>query len=221
MAIRIDLTGNVYGKLTVISYSKKDKHGVSYWLCRCECGVEKVCNSMTMKAGRTVSCGCVGKINRDIGRAKLITKRTTHGKSGTREHHIWQNMIYRCENENCRQFKNYGERGIKVCDEWRWSFEAFLEDMGELPTQEHSIDRIDNDGNYEPENCQWSTKREQSNNRRNNRILEYNGQSLTMQQWADKIGMNKITIHARLSAGWSVAKAIETPIDEKKRRKAK
>lgn len=202
-----DETGNVYGKLTVLGYagkSIKSKAG-SYWRCRCECGNELDVVGSTLRNGKTRSCsaGC-GK--------------TTHGMRGTPEYQCWQDMRSRCHNPEDPGFINYGGRGIYVVEEWRNSFSQFLADMGLKPAGNRiSIGRIDNDGPYCPANCRWETQEQQHNNKRTSRHLTYDGITLTVTQWARRIGMHPNTLSNRILSGWSVASAITTPTFRKYR----
>ncbi len=206
-----DLTGDVYGKLTVLRFAGQNKHGISLWLCQCECGTEKVVNSMGMRAGKIKSCGCHRAAALKAGREALVASITTHGKSKTREHHIWQNMIYRCHTASCAAFPRYGGRGIKVCQRWLDSFEAFLADVGPLPSPKHSLDRYpDNDGDYRPGNVRWATKKEQAYNRRDNRPLFYKGTTRALCEWATLFNIHKATLHGRLRRGWTIAETLET-----------
>ena len=221
MAIRFDLTGQEFERLTVLEYAGQDKHGVSLWICRCTCGVVKVINSMGLKAKKVKSCGCHRAEQLRAGREGLVKQRTRHGRSRTTEHHIWANILYRCQKETSRQYPDYGGRGIKVCERWQGEdgFINFLADMGPRPSPQHTIDRINNDGNYEPGNCRWATKKEQARNRRDNLILEYRGKRKTMIEWCEIKGINKITLWGRLAKGWSVDDALDTPIDVRFRKK--
>ncbi len=161
MSKHAELTGLVFGRYTVLSYAGRDKTYNSKWLCRCQCGVEKVVYALALKGGDTVSCGCYGAENS----SKL---KTTHGQSHgkrTKEYVIWMGMRQRCNNPNFHHYHNYGGRGISVCERWNNSFQNFFEDMGRCP-EGKSIDRIDNFGNYELSNCKWSTPKEQAQNRR-------------------------------------------------------
>lgn len=133
-----------------------------------------------------------------------------HGMSQHPLWSVWRGMKERCLDENNKRFSDYGGRGIKICQRWLDSFQAFVEDMGDRPAG-HQLDRIDNDGNYEPGNCKWSTRSEQMLNRRNNHILEYRGERLTVSQWSEKLGMTFTALATRIRRGWTVEEAIETP----------
>jgi hypothetical protein len=201
-----DETGNVYGKLTVLGYAGKSlkSHKGAYWNCRCECGVELVVVGVTLRNGATRSCSAGCGI-------------TTHGHTTnaasrrSREYGCWQDMKARCYKPNHQLFKNYGARQISVCVRWLESFENFFEDMGPKPFPEASIGRIDNDGNYEPSNVRWETYEQQHNNKRTSHYLTHDGITLTIAQWARRIGMHPNTLSERLSKGWSVEKALTTP----------
>ena len=139
----------------------------------------------------------------------------THGLSGTPEYYAWIDMKRRCFNLNRKNYPDYGGRGIGVCDRWLNSVENFLADMGSRPTAKHSLDRIDNDGDYSAENCKWSTRVEQENNKRNNHLITIDDVTLTITQWEKKMGYGKNVIFMRLNLGWSDYDAVMTPIDGK------
>lgn len=196
----VNLTGNKYNYLTVISYTENSR-----WLCKCVCGKEKIICGHHLKARRTQSCGCLHKENA----AKI---NFLHGKSNTAENLAWKNIKQRCLNPKNKHYKNYGGRGITICDRWRDSFENFLEDMGERPSPKHSIDRIDNNQGYYKENCKWSTKSEQNSNKRNSNNAIYKDKRTTLVSLAKEYNIKKSTLNNRLHLGWSLEKAIETPV---------
>lgn len=170
-------------------------------LCRCDCGVEKRIRIDHLKSGAVISCGCIGKKNSALAKIK-------HGMSNTRVFKIWAGILDRCKNDRSG---NYGKRGIQVCERWN-TFENFYDDMGNPPTNKHSIDRIDVNGNYEPGNCRWATPQEQNTNKRNNTILLLNGERKTISEWSKSTGIKPSTICVRLYAlGWSVEKALTVP----------
>lgn len=156
------LVGMKFGRLIVFSFSRRDK-SIYFWNCRCDCGNEKEVRADSLKSGRSQSCGCLRK-------ERVIETQTKHnntkGHNKTPEYNSWAAMKARCYNQNFKQFPDYGGRGVIVCDRWKDSFEDFLIDMGEKPTPNHSIDRIDVNGNYEPENCRWTDRTSQQRNQR-------------------------------------------------------
>ena len=135
-----------------------------------------------------------------------------HGKAGSTEWDAWRMMRYRCENSGHPYYHHYGGRGIRVCKRWRESFAYFYADMGPKPTPKHSLDRIDNDGPYSPENCRWATATMQHRNTRTNKLLTYRGETLCVAAWAERLGIKKGTLYSRLHQGWSVEKALTTPV---------
>jgi hypothetical protein len=203
----IDRTGVKYGRLTAIELAPKPK-GESRvkWVCKCDCGsVVTVC-SLRLGCGQTQSCGCLCK-------ERTSQAKKTHGCSGggSSEYGVWLNMKSRCTHKSVDSYHLYGGRGIKVCDRWLNSFENFLEDMGPRPSKNHSIERKDSNGNYEPGNCKWADRFEQANNKRNNRPITHNGETLNLFQWAHKYKIHPKRLHARLKSGWSMERAL-TPV---------
>lgn len=195
--------GQTFGSLTVTARYGAPRS--SQWECTCVCGATVVCRIGNLRQKRGTACGCALRL-----RGK--NRETTHGRSRSREYGCWGDMITRCTNPKTKSFARYGARGIAVCDKWL-QFDGFFEDMGAAPSPEHSIDRIDNDGPYSPENCRWATRQEQANNKSNNRILTFNGESAPMSEWARRSGISADTIERRLNKlGWDTDKAISTPV---------
>jgi hypothetical protein len=211
-----NLTGLSFGRWTVVAYRGRHKSRPTSWLCRCECGTERIVISSSLVAvSGTQSCGCFQK-------EQLASRMLTHGYSSAAEHMAWASLKDRCHNEKSSSYDGYGGRGISVCDRWRDSFENFLADMGERPSKEHSIDRKDNDGNYEPDNCRWATKKEQGRNRRSNRILTFNNKTQTLIEWSEELGISSAVIRQRIKAsGWSIEEALTTPARQYKKRSSK
>lgn len=206
----IDLTGQRFGFLRALELAGRDpKRGQVIWKCVCDCGREHFAKSSKLRYGSVRSCGC--KHRELIGAA---TRK--HGRSGTSEFVVWSGMLARCFNENQSRYHMYGGRGITVCERWRRDFAAFLADMGPRPSPQHSIDRIDNDGNYEPSNCRWVTQEVQANNTRSNASVSYNGRTQTIAQWSRETGIGSSTICLRLKLGWEVERVLTQPVDTRR-----
>ena len=192
----VEVAGTKYGNWTLVS---RIRAGV--WLMRCDCGVERERNIHHVRR-RKSACRCVP------------------GRKYNAERLAWNGMNARCHNPKCAGFKDYGERGIKVCDRWRGDshhpgngFANFLADMGRRPTSKHSIDRKNNDGDYEPGNCRWATLEEQGANRRNSRKLTLNGVTRNASEWSKLVGVSQAALSVRLDRlGWSVERALTTPL---------
>lgn len=210
-----DLTGQRFGRLTVLYESPERLGGFACWVCKCDCGnITKPIRSNNLKSGTTKSCGC-------LSRETTQKRSLKHGCSNSKIYRAWENIKTRCLNNNSDDFKNYGARGIKICKEWESNFQAFYDWSMSHGYEEHlTIDRIDVNGNYCPENCRWSTMKEQQRNRRNNRIITAFGESLTMSQWSEKTGIPTQILYMRLKSGWSVERALTTKV-RKCRRKRK
>lgn len=198
MPPKLDLIGQKFVRLTVISEASNSKSGRTQWNCICDCGKEKIVPTKWLRNGQAVSCGCY---NRE--------KSTKHGMCQTRTYKIWAGMISRCTNPQNSRWKRYGGRGITVCNKWL-EFESFYKDMGEAPVN-CTLDRVNNDKGYSPENCRWTTPKVQSNNRENNRRITCNSETKTLSEWAEQTGLSKTVIANRLKNGWSVDDALSVP----------
>ena len=199
-----DLTGRRFGILTVLRYAGRDRGRALYWVCRCECGRERPIRGRHLLTASIASCGCVS-------RAIAAAKATIHGRSKTPEYGVWRAMKQRCFNPKDRMFSSYGGRGITVCERWKGpdGFVNFLDDMGERPSAAHSLDRIDNDGPYSPENCRWATDSEQQSNRRNCRKLTHDGVTLTIAEWSRRTGIPDAVLRQRIrKLKWPTARAL-------------
>lgn len=201
----LDLTGRKFAYLTVLERDLSKKNG-TYWICMCDCGNIKSVRSDHLRKNLVKSCGCHN--------SKISSKNnSTHHDSKTRLYNIWCSMKGRCNNSNNDAYSNYGGRGIKVCDEWNDSFESFKEWANSSGyTDKLTIDRIDNDGNYCPENCKWSTYSEQANNRRSSNIIYIGLSKGTLSQWLKIYSMSHGVFYSRINAGWTVESAITTPV---------
>ena len=208
MPRHIDLTGLRFGKLVVLRRAENRKGRVC-WECECECGRKLVTRGDNLTSGRTQSCGC-------YNRARSSSAHTRHGESDTRIYNIWRKMKSRCATKIGRTFKDYGGRGITVCQEWLDSFEAFRDWALENGYRDDlTIDRKNNDGDYCPENCRWITNQEQQNNRRDNHLLEYKGETHTITEWARKQGISENALVHRIQRGWDIERALLTPTAKK------
>lgn len=215
MGAFIDLTGKKFNHFTVIERAEDrvypNGRRVIMWKCQCDCGNEKICivTANNLTRGHTKSCGHTKKGNRNGNK---------HGLSHTPIYKEWAHMKQRCHDPNHISYKWYGGRTSKpiiVCDRWENSVENFFKDVSKLPhfgEVGYTLDRIDVNGDYEPNNVRWATQKQQSNNKRNNRLITYNGKNQTISQWADEFGINYQTICSRLKRGWDIEKVLTTPI---------
>jgi hypothetical protein len=185
------------------------------WVCVCDCGRQCSVLGYNLRNGHTRSCGGCGKSAKDSNGMYC----RTHGASDTLEYNTWNNMIQRCKSANSETRPHHAGRGIKVCVRWL-SFANFLEDMGPRPSIKHQLDRYPNqDGDYEPGNCRWATPTEQLRNTSRNRILEFRGESHCVSEWAAILGINRSVVFSRLAIGWSVERALSTPVRRSAKRK--
>lgn len=196
-----DLAGCTFGHWSVLRRGARERH----WLCRCTCGKEKEVLSSNLTGRKSESCGCV----RDIATGQRATRHGYARAKKSAEYRIWVGIITRCENTNNPSFPKYGGRGIAVCARWRGSFELFLADMGPRPSPKHSIDRIDNNGNYEPGNCRWATNREQSCNTRRNVRLTHGGETMVQSDWAARLRIGHSALRERIKR-WGVEAGLST-----------
>jgi len=173
---------------------KPGQGAIHRWLCRCDCGTERAVLAASLTAGKSQSCGCL--------RSEQIGSRSvTHGMSETTEYRIWRSMRTRCTNPNANSYPLYGGRGIRICDQWE-SFDVFLADMGRRPSPGHTLDRVDNDGPYSPENCRWATRSEQSRNTRRVTWVEFQGETFCFTDACRRAGLDRGTVHKRIRLGW-------------------
>ena len=211
----IDLTGKKFGKLTIVERTESkilpSGQHITMWKCECECGAITIVSGANLRKGNTKSCGC------------LIGEK--HGMSHTKIHNEWERIKQRCHNPNDKDYKNYGGRKdhkVIVCEKWFNSFLAFYEDVSKLPhygERGYTLNRINNDGDYEPNNVEWATVVEQNNNKRDNYMITYDGKTLTMAQWARETSIPYKTLQQRLyTHHWSVERALTTKVASRKRR---
>lgn len=191
----IDLTGQRFGRLVVLKQTEQKRYGETSWVCLCDCGKQTITTTGSLRSGACRSCGC---LHREAAREQGL-KSTTHGLTGTRLYRIWANMKTRCYNKRNRNYARWGARGITVCDEWRDNFQAFYDwAMANGYDDDLTIDRIDNDKGYYPENCRWATYEEQANNTRHNTHITFRGETHTLEYWSRHLGIDKTTLHYRL-----------------------
>lgn len=201
-----DLTGCKFGRWTVVRYL--GRQGSSKWLCRCDCGSERAVAGAELRRGNSKSCGCY----RD---EQMSIRATTHGLHKTPEYRAWRGMIGRCRYQSHPRYSRYGARGITVCDRWQHDFLAFLADVGHRPTPNHSIDRINNDGHYSPDNVRWATKRVQSNNRHNTKYVPISGANVPLTFAAEETGISAKVLHQRLERNLSGDQLLKKPRNTK------
>lgn len=207
--------GDIFGRLTTIGGPIwRFKGDIPRWVCKCECGTIKDIPRSQLLSGHINSCGC---LKLDVAAALLRRRAFKHGDTAggvtTCEFRSWASMMTRCMNPNYCKWDRYGGRGITVCERWR-KYENFLADMGRRPAKYYSLDRIDNDGNYEPSNCRWATPYQQVSNKSSNVNLELDGVSMNVAQWSRKTGISVQNIRYRLRAGWPVREILTIPTME-------
>lgn len=205
----IDLTGQRFGRLTVLSRAENRGKSV-YWNCVCDCGSSVTVRASGLRRGTCQSCGCLHKERVALASSKA---NRTHGRSKTRLYHIWKGLFTRCYNPNSPAYAWYGGRGIGVCDAWSKDYMPFYEwSMASGYNDTLTIDRINNDEGYCPENCRWVDMKEQSRNKRSNVNIAYRGETKTLTEWAEELGISPSTLTMRLRRGWSIEKAFTQPV---------
>lgn len=201
-----DLSGERFGRLFVVKRVENNNKGYAQWLCKCDCGKETIVVTANLKRGHTKSCGCLRKDNTSGEKCSLYK----HGKYNTKLYKVWHNMKERCLNNNATHYEFYGGRGITICNEWKKDFMSFYNwAINNGYNDNLTIDRINVNGNYEPQNCRWITIKEQANNRRSNHLITYNKETHTMMEWAEIFNINYDTLRFRLKRGWSIEKVLK------------
>ena len=201
----LDISGCEYGFVTVLGRVKSTGHNNSVWQCRCRCGTVRTFYKQQLTKYPNVNCGCQT--------ARLLSERhRKHGKSKSLVYKAWAAMKDRCFNPANTHYYAYGGRGISVCDRWRDSFDSFLADMGDRPDG-FTIERIDTNGDYEPGNCRWASRKEQQNNRRCNVRLEIDGVTKTISEWSEYSGVHRSVVVSRIRRGWTARDAVFTVPD--------
>lgn len=195
------MKGKKFYRWTVLESAPPIK-GVPAWLCRCECGTQKVIRQSQLRCGQSKSCGC---LQRETAKMQM----TKHGGYKDKEYAIWSQMKGRCLYESHPEYKNYGARGITVCDRWM-EYPNFLKDMGRKPTTKHTLERIDNDKGYSPENCRWASIKEQQRNKRTNRVVRYQNIKAPVVVHCERLNLSYRTVINRLWIGWDVDRALGT-----------
>jgi hypothetical protein len=200
----VDHTGRRFGLLTAVRYENRK------WLCRCDCGNETWVFAGNLNKGNTRSCGCLrGIFNRAV--------RTTHGSSKKPEYRVWADVKGRCSNPGHSGYYKYGAKGIRMCEAWAASFEAFYADMGPRTSPLHSIERKDVRGDYEPNNCVWATAAEQAMNKTNSHRITAHGETLVIAEWARRLGCHAGTVQTRLKLGWAPVDAVTRPVKRREK----
>ena len=206
MVAVINHTGLQFGRLTVLEQGESSPSGKAKWWCECQCGQTRLVFGSALKSGNTVSCGC-WKVERAARDGHMLNRR--HGMTKSRSWITWSSMIQRCSNPNHKSYRTYGGRGIRVCEQWL-TFENFLADMGPAPDG-LTLDRRDVRKGYEPGNCRWATMLEQARNKRNNLFLDFQGERLTLSQWAERYKVHRSLIRDRIGRGWPMEEALTIP----------
>lgn len=212
-----DITGQRFFRLVALGPVGRDNHGKIKWLCQCDCGEQAVVQGNHLRSGQTKSCGCAN-------REATLERSTTHGLHHDPLYRVWTSMKDRCHSPRNKSYSRYGGRGISVCDEWNHDFQAFYDHVVQLSGYEiagMTLDRIDNDGDYEPGNVRWATNSEQGRNTSVNVVLEFNGKTQCVTAWAEELGMKATTLWHRIRMGWSVERMLTEPVHDPHTARAK
>jgi hypothetical protein len=209
---KLEVIGKTFNYVTVVADAGERKGRAPLYVCRCVCGSEFLSTGPAVASGNKKSCGCkrgaaqVGRKRPEMAeRNKMMAK---HGDYQSKTYHVWNHMHQRCSNPNSKHYHRYGGRGIRVCDRWK-DYTNFLADMGPVPDG-MSIERLDNELGYSPENCVWADMKAQANNRSTNVLVTHDGQTMTVAQWAEKTGLERKTLEYRIRVGWDAARALTT-----------
>jgi hypothetical protein len=214
------LTGKKFARLFVLKYIRQDKNGGSLWLCKCKCDKEIIVRGSSLRNGHTKSCGC---LHNDLLSKRVSKHNHTKNRKRSKIYSTWTQMIQRCTNPNDKAYKNYGGRTppITVCRRWsnkKNGFQNFYKDVGD-PPEGLTLDRINNNNGYKPNNCRWATRKEQSRNMRNNKLYYYNNKEQCLSAWAEEYRINRRTLTNRLNGGLSIEQALMLPIRKYERGK--
>jgi len=197
-----DISGQRFGRLVVLRRNGRASHGAAAWLCRCDCGREVTVSAPSLRQGDTKSCGCYHS-------ERVIESHATHRMSNSQMYKTWRTMKARCENPAATGYSRYGGRGIYVCERWQ-SFQNFYADMGDAPPG-MTLERIDNDGPYCPENVRWASRKEQVRNTRRTVLVAHNGQTRTLSEWCEDLGIDRHLAYDRLKRGWASERVFANP----------
>lgn len=200
--IHVDITGQRFSMLVAVNTTGV-RRGQRYWNCRCDCGIYTEVSTKVLRVGGKKSCGCL------MNSSNRSKRKRTHGLARTLEYRSWAGMRARCLSEKSAGYENYGGRGIGIYDRWIDSFPNFLADMGHRPSPNHSLERIDNDKGYSPDNCRWATKKDQNRNRRDSVFVTIDGVTLVASEWIERSGIHTDTVRARVRRGKSWKEALE------------
>lgn len=207
--------GDRFGRLVAVSPTGQKKWGYPTWNCVCDCGSETIVDVGCLRKGTTKSCGCLRREQRGSGHPRF-KHGATRGHAKSAEYETWQGVLKRCTNPRSKSYRYYGGRGITVCDRWLESFENFLADMGPRPAGK-TLDRIDNNGSYCPENCRWATAKQQARNKGSNRLITWRGDTKTLVEWSEETGFSYRLLKQRIrKLGWPIERALTEPVRGKR-----